>query len=146
MPTTSTYHILSLNKVSNSRTIMTVMTYITDDEEQLIDAGKNLHLKRGDMTFNITRNRIYCYGNVDLTKGSSDYNIIEDFDFLDFLTDVGIHIQSDYDYNTHKCYSPIDRCRWTETWNPAEVAQFAHGSLNKPEKIVLFKHILDKNG
>lgn len=144
MPIMKDYHMLSLNKDAEKNIIMTMMTYITEDEEKVLDNGKELHLVRGTMEFNISPRKVYCYGHVDFTTDSSDYNIIEDFDFLNYLNDVGIHIPSDYRYKTHSCYSPIDRVRWTETWNPAEVAQYAHGRIGKPDRIVLFKYIKEK--
>lgn len=148
MPIMKDYHMLSVNKDVEKNIIMTFMTYITEEDEKVLDKGEVLHLVRGDMEFNITPKKVYCYGHVDFTKDSSDYNIISDFDFLNFLNDVGIHIPSDYNYKTHECCSPINRIRWTETWNPAEVAQYAHARLGKPERIVLFRHTkeIDRHG
>lgn len=144
MPIMKDYHMLSLNKDAERNIIMTIMTYITEAEEKVLDSGKVLHITRGDMSFDITPRKVYCYGHVDFTTDSSDYNIVEDFDFLNYLNDVGVHVPSDYDYKHHVCVSPIGRIRWTETWNPAAVAQYAHGRIGKPDRIVLFKYIKEK--
>lgn len=144
MPIMKDYHMLSLNKDAEKNIIMTMMTYITEDEEKLLDNGKELHLVRGNMEFNISSRKIYCYGHVDFTTNSSDYNIIDDFDFLNYLNEVGIHIPSDYNYKKHECKSPIDRVRWTESWSPAKVAQYAYARIGKPDRIVLFKHTKEK--
>ena len=123
------YHTLSVDRVSSKNIILTMITYITEEEEKDLDKGKDIHLVRGDMTFDINSKQVYCYGSVDLTTGSDDYNLIEDspiFNFLSFLVESGIHIPSDYVFEKHECHSPIDRIRWTETWNPARVAQYSY--------------------
>ena len=140
MPIWKDYHILNRRKDNNKNLIIVCMTYLTDEEERVLDKNKVLEIIRGNDKFTINPNNVYCYGSVDLHTNSNDYEIIEDFDFLDYLVDVGLKIYSDYDYETHTCKSPINRLRWTETWNPAEIVQYAHGVLGKPEKIVLFKY------
>ena len=143
MPIMKDYNMLSLNANIDKGVIMTFMTYITEEEEKDLDKGGEIKLVRGDMEFTIKPRMVYCYGHVDFTTDSSDYNIIEDFDFLNFLSEVGIHIPSDYNYKKHECHSPINKVRWTETWNPARIAQYAHARLGKPDRIVLFKYIKD---
>lgn len=114
------------------------MTYITEAEELELDKGKQLILKRGNRNFTVDKNNIYCYGNVDFSEGSDDMKQIATFSFLDYLGAVGIHIPSDYHYDTHECHSPLRCYRWTETWRPEVLAKYAHGCLGKPERIVLF--------
>lgn len=140
MPIWKDYHILNCRKDDKKHVIMTCMTYITIDEEKVLDNNHVLTIVRGDTKFVINPNDVYCYGSVDLRTNSNDYNIIEDFDFLNYLGDVGLKIYADYNYETHTCKTPINRCRYTETWNPAEIVQYAHGVLGKPERIVLFKY------
>lgn len=133
------YHILSDNQAKTKREL-TVMTYITEKEESEIDNGKILVLTRGDRQLTIEPRRVYCYGEVDFNTGSDDMKQIDNFNFLDYLNGFnGLPVYSDYDYNTHTCRSPIKRLRWTETWRPAIIAQYAHGCLGKPPRIVLFK-------
>ena len=116
------------------------MTYITEEEEQKLDDGKELILKRGNVSFQIHGNNIYCYGEVDFHEGSDDCKQIATFNFLNYLHEKGICIPSDYDYEHHVCNSPINKYRWTETWNPDDLARYAHGCLNKPNRIILFKN------
>lgn len=118
------------------------MTSITEEEEQQLDDGKELILKRGNISFRIHCNNIYCYGEVNFNKGSDDCNQIATFDFLDYLDWKGIVIPSDYDYEHHECHSPLKCYRWTETWRPDVLARYAHGCLNKPKHIVLFRRLL----
>lgn len=140
MPIWKDYHILNSRRDDRNNTIMTCMSYLTVDEETVLDKNETLTIVRGDAKFVIKPNDVYCYGSVDLNTNSNDYNIIEDFDFLDYLGSVGLKIYADYNYETHTCRTPINRCRWTETHNPAKVVQYAHGVLGKPERIILFKY------
>lgn len=144
MPITKDYYMLNKRLAPNKTTIATFMTYITEEEEHELDNNKTLNLERGDMSFTIEPINVYCYGVVDFNTDSSDYNIIEDFDFLNYLSSSGISIPSDYNFKTHQCKSPSNRIRWTETFNSAELAQYAYASIDKPERIVLFKHIFLK--
>lgn len=115
------------------------MTWISKSEESKIDHLRNniLTLVRGDKTFEITSNKIYCYGQVDFNN-DDDLDIIDNFKFLNHLTDRGVAIYSRYDYNTHTCKSTSKRLMWKECFSPAELATYAHGMLGKPERIVLF--------
>ena len=118
------------------------MTYITEEEEQNLDEGKELILKRGNTLFKIHGNNIYCYGEVDFHEGSDDCKQIATFTFLDYLGWKGITLPSDYHYDTHECHSPLKSCRWYETWKPDVLARYVHGCLNKPKRIVLFRRSL----
>lgn len=115
------------------------MTAITEKEENLIDNLKDdiIELHRGNRTFSISRRQIYCYGIVDFDN-QDDLDTIEKFKFLTHLGVMGQHIYSNYNYKTHTCSSNKNRLLWTETWSPSQLARFAHGSLNKPERIILF--------
>ena len=111
-------------------------------EEQKIDEGEKVTINRGDKTFIVHHNNIYCYGEVDFRKGSEDCEEIANFSFLNFLGSKGVVIPSDYDYERHECHSPIRYYRWSETWRPDVLARYAHACLNKPKRIVLFKRVI----
>ena len=146
IPTENDYHLLCKHVNDNKDTIMIFMTHITIEEEIEIDNRHTIKIERGNKVFEINPNRgdIYCYGIVDFNTDSSDYNIIDNFNFLKHLNIVGIKIQSRYNYENHTCDSPKEFPLWTETWSPAELAQLAHGYLGKPERIVLFKQVKHK--
>lgn len=118
------------------------MIPINEAEEEEIDNidSKVLKFQRGNKTFSVRRNNIYCYGEVDFNDEKT-LNEIKDFNFLSYLAEVGVSIYSRYDYATHSCSSPKHCCLWTETWNPAILAKMAHGYLGKPERILLFNYI-----
>jgi hypothetical protein len=142
MPISRDYHILSYNKEPKIKKEMVVMTYISKEEEILIDKGETVILKRGKCTWLVYPNNVYCYGEVDFHTNSDDMKQIDTFNFLDYLGWSGIPVYSNYHYETHECCGTTRACGWTETWHPAIVAQYAHGCLDKPQRIVLFKVIV----
>jgi hypothetical protein len=136
LPITPDYHILT-NIRTNAAIRQIIMTYITEEEEAAIDRGEVVTLNRGNHTYSIRQNCIYCYGEVDF-KSDKDLGQINNFNFLNHLGFSGVHIYSNYDYDKHICYSPKRYLLWTETWSPAQLAKMAHGYLGKPKRIVLF--------
>lgn len=138
LPIYGTYHILNSDK-SSTMCKKTIMIPINEKEESMIDnIGKSiLSFERDGITFNVTMRDIYCYGEIDLTDEDTCYDI-QNFNFLDYLGAVGIHIYSRYNYETHTCKSPTRHLLWTETWNPLTLFKMAHGYLGKPKRILLF--------
>lgn len=130
------YHIL-LNIRSSSGDKQIIMTNISEEEEDRIDKEGCITLNRGKRTFTITSKQIYCYGEVNF-KSKDDLNTIDNFAFCSHLGSVGIPIRSNYDYDTHSCSFPRNRCLWTETFSPARLAIYSHGCIGKPKRIVLF--------
>ena len=141
MPIFQDYYIL-ISRIDDKRKEQVIMTYITEEEEQKLDDSEELILERGNMSFQINYNNIYCYGEVDFHEGSDDCKQIATFNFLNYLGWKGIVIPSDYYYDTHECHTPIKPYRWRETWKPDVLARYAHGCLNKPQRIVLFRRLL----
>lgn len=142
MPITQTYRILCNNTKSINKH-QVIMTSITDKEEAIIDELQNnsIKLKRGDITFNVYRKHIYCYGEVDFNS-EDDLNTIEDFNFLSHLDGRGISIPSDYNYDTHECNPRTKGIKWSETFSPAVLAKYNHACLGKPKRICLFINLI----
>ena len=138
MPIKQTFAVMSSHIIDKGNSLSVIMTHITQEEEELLDAKKEIIINRGDRTFVLDQSNLYCYGSIEFNNNSKDLDTIEQFPFLDYLGPVGIRIPSDYDYNTHTCRSPINSYRTTETWNPVDVCQYAHGYLGKPEKVAIF--------
>lgn len=138
MPISQNYHILCRNK-TNVRTVEVVMTHIDEREESFIDNLKDniIKLDRGERTFTISRRQIYCYGEVDFNN-EEDLKTIDGFKFLSHLGVAGQPIYANHNYHNHTCASPKNHALWTETWSPAYLARYAHASLNKPQRIILF--------
>lgn len=141
MPIFQDYHIL-VSRTDVNHKEQVIMTYITEEEEQKLDESKELVIERGNMIFKVHHNNIYCYGEVNFKEGSDNCKQIATFNFLDYLGWKGIMLPSDYHYDTHECHSPLTSYRWYETWQPDVLARYAHGCLNKPERIVLFRRLL----
>ena len=142
LPIYPDYRILNSN-CSRGRTHTTIMIPIDEDEEKLIDniGKKVLCFHRGNRSFSVKIGDIYCYGEVDFNDKETLDKIAE-FSFLDYLDEVGVRIYSRYDYESHSCTSPTNRCMWAETWNPVYLAKMAHGYLGKPQRILLFNQII----
>jgi hypothetical protein len=138
MPVTKDYHLLCKHVV-NKTNILIFITYLTEEDEKQIDEGKTITITRGDREFIIHPNSVYCYGSVNFNDDAEDLDIVEGFDFLNHTTEVGVKIPANYNFERHECKSNIGRVKWTETWNPAELAQYAYGCIGKPDRIVLFK-------
>lgn len=139
MPISPGYHIISRNNTRDSK-FRVIMTHISKEEEDKLDnIGKGfINLSRGNRTFTVKAYQIYGYGEIDFNN-ADDLAQIKDFNFLSHLSFEGLHIPADYDYETHTCKSPIKKHRYTETWNSATAAKYAHGCLNKPKRIIIFK-------
>ena len=142
LPIYSDYRILNSN-ITEAKTKVTVMIPITEKEEENIDNIDNsvLIFIRGKRKFSVTMKDIYCYGEVNFTDRET-LDKIENFNFLNYLGEVGVHIYSNYDYTTHSCSTSKKTLLWTETWSPAELAKMAHGYLGKPDRILLFSQNL----
>ena len=141
MPIFQDYYIL-ISRIDINRREQVIMTYITEEEEQELDERNELTLKRNNIVFQIHSNNVYCYGEVNFKEGSDDCKQIATFNFLDYLGWKGIMLPSDYHYDTHECHSPLTSYRWYETWQPDVLARYAHGCLNKPKRIILFRRLL----
>lgn len=141
MPIFQDYYIL-ISRIDTNHKEQVIMTYITEEEEQELDERNELTLKRNNIIFQIHSNNVYCYGEVNFKESSDDCKQIATFNFLDYLGWKGVMLPSDYHYDTHECHSPLTSYRWYETWQPDVLARYAHGCLNKPERIVLFRRLL----
>jgi len=114
---------------------------ITAEQEVQLDKGVNIVVSLETTKFSITPSDIYCYGEIDLSNGSDDYDIFSSFDFLDYMHGKGISIYSNYNYKNHTCTSDIKEARYSETFRPEILSQWAHGFLGKPKRIVLFRYV-----
>ena len=144
MPITPNYRILTNIRNNKDKIIkQIIMTYITEEEELLLDNIKDnyVNLDRENRTFTIKVNNIFCYGDVDF-HNDDDLNTINSFKFLNHLDAVGVKIYSNYDYETHTCSSPNKTLLYTETFQPIDLVKYAHGCLNKPKKLILFSQDL----
>ncbi len=115
------------------------MIPINEKEESEIDniGHKTLYFDRGNRNFSVAMKDIYCYGEIDFYDEDT-LDKIEDFNFLDYLKEVGVHIYSRYNYETHSCSSPRRALLWCETFSPLTLVMMAHGFLDKPKRILLF--------
>ncbi len=112
-----------------------LMTWITDKEEASLDKGRAISITRGGITFYLDSDNVFSYGKVDLHDDSEDYEALNE---LIPFNDI-VHIPSNYDYDTHTCKSPTKMYQTRETNDIGAMAQYAHGRLGKPNKVVIFR-------
>ena len=84
---------------------------------------------------------VLAYGEVDFHKGTEDY---ENIDALIPYRDR-VHLPSHYDYDTHTCKTKIKCYQTYETDDIGAMAQYAHGKLGKPKRVVIFKLIAKRS-
>lgn len=141
MPIFKEYQTIVRKDLGGNTKIRVMMSYLTQEEENLIDANKTIHIKRGELTFDLSPKDIEFYGDVDFSYESDDYYRVDDTTWISSLSDITpIPIPSKYNYKEHTCKSPKPQYLWTETYSPARVAQYRHACLGKPNKVVIFKY------
>lgn len=117
---------------------------ITEEQEIDLDNEKEITLEFDDVVFNISPNKVECYGIIDFHNNSEDMDTIANFDWLNHLGFCGKWIPSNYDYEHHCAYSDINVPRMYDTVRPEVLAQYAHGLIGKPERCVIFKYQTNK--
>lgn len=140
MPIFREYQTIVRKNLDGLNKLRIMISYLSQDDENLIDAGKSIKIKRGALTFNLSPKDIEFYGDVDFSNNSEDLEEIDEVNWLNNFADVTVPIPSNYNYEKHACKSKELRYFWTETVSPAKLVQYAHGCLGKPKKVVIFKH------
>lgn len=141
LPTRDDYYCMVSKKRLDKRTESVVMTYITEQEENLIDEGNNIIIHRGNQNFKVKASDIYCYGIIDFNNNSEDMDIISTFSWLDHFTIKGVCLPANYNYNKHQCVSINKKPMWYDTTKCEELARYAHGYLGKPERTLIFRQV-----
>lgn len=136
------YHTNMTNKAGRPiKQVRILMAPITEKEEALLDKGKAFTIHRGDLSFSLNSDNVLAYGEVDFHTGSEDYeNIASLIPYRDM-----VHLPLHYDYDTHTCKTKVKRYQTYETDNIGAMAQYAHGRLGKPKRVVIFKLITKRS-
>lgn len=113
---------------------------LTDNEERNLDKHIPINLNLGNRTINVSSDNLICYGDVDFSTNSPDYNQIKKL----IKNDIVVHIPVDYNYNLHCCISPNKMYRTVETTDVSKIVQYFHGKLGKPKKVIIFKEYIKK--
>lgn len=122
-------------KIKNQ--IRILMTYLTDKEESYLNQDKSLTIERGGITFDLDKDNVFAYGEVDFHKDTDDYEALRD---LIPFNDI-VNLPDHYDYDTHTCQTTVNGYQTRECRDIGAMAQYAHGKLGKPNKVVIFKLI-----
>lgn len=142
MPIIQGYQTLACRIINNKEEHSVMMIPISEQEENEIDKGGELSVKRHNLEFNIETKDIYCYGKINFDNGSEDMDTLSEFNWLDFMTERGKSIPANYNHKNHTCRTDTDRVKYFDTTRPELVAQYAHGLLGKPERVLIFRYIV----
>lgn len=146
MPIFKDYQIILCRTTDFHKQSRIIMIPITEEEEVEIDA--KLNREKADVIFEkqcgklkvaIKPRDIQFYGEIDFSDTSEDLDEIDKAKWFESLEEGSVPVPSDYDYNTHCCYSPINKFRYTETFYPSILVRYKHACLGKPERVVIFK-------
>lgn len=113
------------------------MVPITKEEEEQLDKRKEINIDKGDKIFSIGPTNVKYYGEIDFSKGSDDYRILEESTLFFPMSFQGVSVPANYDYEKHCCYSDERRAKWYDTVNAAVICQYAHGILGKPKRVAI---------
>lgn len=116
------------------------MTHITKEEEDALDNGEMIKIKRGKLTFNIEKKNVLCYGQIDFSTGSDDYEELKNQTWFNDYDLAGVTVPSNYDYEENVIASDIKGGRYYDTTKVEIVTQYYHGVLGKPKRTIIFKH------
>ena len=140
MPIDPTYKIVNV-RVNPAFKELIIITGITDNEHNRLLHSADLNIKRGNSEFHITADNVFCYGDIDFSKGSDDCNEIDTFNWLDNLIAKGICIPSNYNYDKHECTTDRKYIMYTETFRNSTLCRYLHGCLGKPKYTLIFKEV-----
>lgn len=115
-----------------------VMTSITEEEETLLDKGKTIVIKRGNVEFTINSNLCFAYGELDLSPNSDTIKLFAEIDWFRNLY-IKHFLFSEYDYKHHTITSDVKGGRWYDTSNISKYLPYLYACLNKPKRIVIFR-------
>ena len=124
----------------NRTTKAIIMSYLTEAEEKAIDDEEEITIKRGNCSFPVSIKNIYVYGNIDFSKDSEDLDRLSNFDWFTIKDMQGVCIPANYEYETHSCYSKMDKPEYFDTTRAECVCKYVHGFLGHPKRCVIFSH------
>lgn len=118
------------------------MISITENEEKELDKG-NLVTVKDNQRFTINTYNIICYGAIDFNLKSDDFDTLLSLDFINPTGTLGVSIPTNYDYETHSCTLIDRRIKYFDSTNPGLVCRYFHGKLGKPERVCIFREIIN---
>lgn len=115
-----------------------ILTYITEDEEKAIDAGKTIQIIRRNKSFSVSTDNSYAYGPIDFSSGSEDLDVLSDLQLLNYKVLRGVRIPARFDYDTNIVKLKDGLIKYYDTLDLAKVCQYHHAILGRPKRCLLF--------
>ena len=139
---------MTLCRIDDIKTkiVTVIMEPITAEQEVHLDKTAE---KEGSLKFYhpdgfvIEAKHIYLYGEVDFNN-PDDIKNIERFNLIN--NDDGNFIHSNFDYDKGVAYSTDLKFKEYPTWNPVLWFQYCHCIIGKPERIIVYKRVINKYG
>lgn len=128
------------------KSITVIMEPITAEQEAHLDrtAEKEDTLKFYHPDgFVIDAKHIYLYGEVDFDN-SEDIKNIERFNLIN--NEDGNFIHSNFDYDKGIAVSTELKFKQYPTWNPILWFKYCYCIIGKPQRIIVYKRIINKYG
>lgn len=141
MPIIHDYQTLICRTINGKEQHSVIMVPINEREELKFEQTGEISLVRGNIKFNIKAKDVYCYGEIDFSNGSEDMETISEFNWLDFMTERGVSVPANYNYEGHYCLTEGDDYKTYDTTKPEVVAKYKHALLGKPERVIIFRFI-----
>ena len=142
MPVFTEYQIIISRIIDMHTKHCIVIAPITEEQELKIDNAETINIQTQVVKFVINPNKVIFYGNIDFSESSEDMDTLSEVSWLNTF-ERGISIPSDYNYKEHVCNSPINVCRYTQTFRPEVLTKYKYACLGKPDRCVIFNHIIN---
>ena len=139
---------ITLCRINDIKTkfITVIMESITEEQEAHLDRTAK---KEGALKFYhpdgfvIEAKHIYLYGEVDFDN-SEDIKNIERFNLIN--NEEGNFIHSNFDYDKGIAISTELKFKEYPTWNPVLWFKYCYCIIGKPQRIIVYKRIINKYG
>lgn len=115
-----------------------ILTYITEDEEKAIDAGKTIQIIRRNKSFSVSTDNSYAYGPIDFSPDSEDLDTLSDLQLLNYKILRGVKVPANFNYDTNMLKLKDGVIKYYDTFDLAKVCQYHHAILGRPERCLLF--------
>ena len=138
MPKMENLMVLTSHTNSDKNTIIVYMSYLTQEEENILDNEDSIEITRNDITYNIEKRNVLGYGNIDFSEDSVDVKLLRHYNNLLYNRMPGKLIPV-FNFNTMNIKTRKGIIQRTETWDFSELCKYGYCTLNKPNKVIIFK-------
>lgn len=107
------------------------MQGISEEQEKELDAKESVILRVGDDVINVSKDAIYCYGEIDSTN-KEDASAIFKFNLVN---EDGTCIHT----NINEEYRTIKPPRFVFSTNPLLVWDYSYTLVGRPKRVIIYR-------